>query len=217
MKKCPNCRREIDENSVFCEYCGGKVKRPKKFIIWVVLGSVATLSLAIIALVLIFRGVPDSDSYESVVSQDGHYVTVEPSTNVDVPQSETTSFDSDSNSDLLSDRESVSWDNDNGNSQQAAVKSQYEQLLDSDLRYNVLSESALYSLTPRELTYLRNSVYARHGYVFKSDELSRYFGQFSWYSPDYSVNGSELNATEIANVTLIKEYQKNNGKEYKPL
>ena len=27
MKRCPNCKREIEESSVFCEYCGNKVKR----------------------------------------------------------------------------------------------------------------------------------------------------------------------------------------------
>ncbi len=27
MKRCPKCNREIESNSVFCEYCGNKVKR----------------------------------------------------------------------------------------------------------------------------------------------------------------------------------------------
>ena len=97
------------------------------------------------------------------------------------------------------------------------AKSQYEQLLESDLRYNVLRDSALYSLTPRELTYLRNSVYARHGYVFKSNELNQYFKQFSWYHPDPSVTSSVLNETEQANVNMINTYQKDYGKEYKPM
>ena len=96
-------------------------------------------------------------------------------------------------------------------------KSHYEQLLDSDMQHNLLNESALYSLTPRELTYLRNSVYARHGYVFKSNELNQYFKKFSWYHSDPNFTSSELNATEQANVTLINTYQKDYGKKYKPL
>ena len=27
MKKCPKCKREIESNSAFCEYCGHKLKR----------------------------------------------------------------------------------------------------------------------------------------------------------------------------------------------
>ena len=105
----------------------------------------------------------------------------------------------------------------NESSASPTAQSQYEQLLDSDWRYHILTESALYSLTPRELTYLRNSIYARHGYVFKSNELNQYFKQFSWYHPDPSVAGSVLNETEQANVALINAYQKDYGKEYKPM
>jgi len=33
------------------------------------------------------------------------------------------------------------------------------------------------------LRQLRNSPYAKHGYIFKSDDLFRYFSQFDWYVP----------------------------------
>ncbi len=78
------------------------------------------------------------------------------------------------------------------------------------------SESDLSPLSAKELTYLRNSVYAKHGYVFKSQELNNYFKQFGWYHPDSSVTEAALNNIEKTNVQFIKNYQEQNGKTYKP-
>lgn len=48
MKACPNCRREIEENSSFCEYCGYQVKRSKKpWWIAVVAGVVAVVAIVL--------------------------------------------------------------------------------------------------------------------------------------------------------------------------
>lgn len=57
------------------------------------------------------------------------------------------------------------------------------------------------------LRILRNSIYARHGYKFKSADLQRYFGQFSWYHPQYSDVDSKLSAIEKANVKEIKKWE----------
>lgn len=78
------------------------------------------------------------------------------------------------------------------------------------------TENDLSPLTAKELTYLRNSVYARHGYVFKSQELNNYFKKFSWYQPNPSVTDAALNSTEKANVEFIRNYQEQNKKTYKP-
>ena len=92
----------------------------------------------------------------------------------------------------------------------------YENLFNSDLSTYELTERDLYSLSAQELTYLRNSVYARHGREFKSNELTRYFNQFYWYSPNPNFSESWLNSYEKYNVKFIKDYQNNYGKEYKP-
>lgn len=78
------------------------------------------------------------------------------------------------------------------------------------------SENDLMSLSARDLTYLRNSVYAKHGYVFKSQELNNYFKQFGWYHPNPNVTDAALNSTEKANVEFIRHYQEQTGKTYKP-
>ena len=78
-----------------------------------------------------------------------------------------------------------------------------------------LDESDLQDLTAKELTYARNEIYARHGYVFKSIELRSYFITKSWYYPDDSFDGA-LNGVEKKNVEFISDYQNKHGLTYKP-
>lgn len=78
-----------------------------------------------------------------------------------------------------------------------------------------LEEEDLESLSAMELTYARNEVYARHGYVFKADELNEYFQSMDWYEIDYDYDGS-LSDVEKYNVELIKSYQNDNDLMYVP-
>ena len=61
---------------------------------------------------------------------------------------------------------------------------------------------------------LRNAVYAVHGYIFDSDEFTRFFNQFSWYYP--YTKDVYLSDIETANVTLIRDYQNAYGIMYNP-
>ena len=74
-------------------------------------------------------------------------------------------------------------------------------LPDSDVR--VLSESEIASLSNAELRIARNEIFARHGYVFNSEDLQQYFGSKTWYQPDPSYKGA-LSKTEESNVTLLE-------------
>lgn len=93
---------------------------------------------------------------------------------------------------------------------------EYWAALRKDASIYQFTENDLSTLTAKELTYLRNSVYVKHGYVFKSQELNNYFKQFTWYRPNSSVTESVLNSVERANVEFIKNYQKQYGKTYLP-
>lgn len=63
-------------------------------------------------------------------------------------------------------------------------------------------------LTDEELRLARNEIYARHGYIFKDEELSAYFMAKDWYVPTTTeVTDAELNEYEIANRDLIKEIE----------
>ncbi len=80
-------------------------------------------------------------------------------------------------------------------------------IYDSDCRY--LSASELSYYTSEELGYIRNEIFARHGYVFKQTKYKNYFNSMSWYYPDYSYSGnlSTLNSYEYYNVELIKDLE----------
>ncbi|WP_142329593.1 YARHG domain-containing protein [Bacillus sp. es.036] len=69
-----------------------------------------------------------------------------------------------------------------------------------------LSESELTSFNKDELRLARNEIFARHGYLFKSDELESYFAAKTWYYPDPYYDGS-LNNVEEYNVKLIEDLE----------
>ena len=71
------------------------------------------------------------------------------------------------------------------------------------------------SLSPKKLTYARNEIFARYGYVFKSPELNEYFGKQKWYTPDPNFTGA-LSPMESANAEMILNYQKTAHQIYTP-
>ncbi|MGL6104863.1 YARHG domain-containing protein [Romboutsia sp.] len=78
---------------------------------------------------------------------------------------------------------------------------------DSDIRY--LTVEVLSSYDRETLGYIRNEIYARHGYIFKTEKYRQYFGSMLWYFPNQYVKGdfSYLNDVEKYNVELIKSLE----------
>ncbi|MET3196547.1 YARHG domain-containing protein [Bacillus sp. OAE603] len=66
-----------------------------------------------------------------------------------------------------------------------------------------LTDEVLGKLSTNELSLARNEIYARHGYIFKSSDLNKYFSTKSWYNPDPTYNG-DLNEIEKYNINFIK-------------
>jgi CRISPR/Cas system-associated protein Csm6 len=66
-----------------------------------------------------------------------------------------------------------------------------------------LSNADLIKLDPNELRLARNEIFARHGLVFKSSDLTIYFTSKSWYKPNPAYGG-ELKDVEKYNLNLIK-------------
>ena len=54
---------------------------------------------------------------------------------------------------------------------------------------------------------LRNAIFARHGYIFKSADLTEYFSKFSWYKPQFSDVTSKLSVIEQANVQTLQRLE----------
>ena len=68
----------------------------------------------------------------------------------------------------------------------------------------LLYGNELYDYDKQMLRLMRNTIYARHGYVFESDDLQEYFGNEPWYHPAYNNKDIHLSFREQLNVELIK-------------
>lgn len=82
----------------------------------------------------------------------------------------------------------------------------YQYLFPSDTTY--ISESDLQGLTKHEVALIRNEIFARHGYSFKTEEFKVYFDTQSWYTPNPNYSDSLLNDIERANIKFIQQYEK---------
>lgn len=73
-----------------------------------------------------------------------------------------------------------------------------------------LKKADVENLSLEDLRLARNEIYARHGYIFESEDLNEYFLSQAWYTP--MVYGSEfdeavLNKYEKYNARYIKKYE----------
>ena len=76
----------------------------------------------------------------------------------------------------------------------------------SDMRYVSREEIEYFDKT--SLRIARNEIFARHGLIFKSDDLRKHFESTDWYNGTVSdVNNIYLNEYEKANVDLIKKLE----------
>lgn len=78
-----------------------------------------------------------------------------------------------------------------------------------------LSPSTLEGKSAWELDILRNEAYARHGLIFRRDDLRQYFSRMPWYHPqtgDSDAIENQMSAKEKATVKLIREYQQRKRK-----
>jgi len=73
-----------------------------------------------------------------------------------------------------------------------------------------LTEADLMYLSKEELTIARNEIYARHGRMFKNDDLQAYFNVQWWYIPEVPADEfteALLSEIEIYNANFIKNYE----------
>jgi hypothetical protein len=75
-------------------------------------------------------------------------------------------------------------------------------LLDSSL-----PDSALAVLNKEELRLLRNTIYAKHGMIFQSDDLKTHFQHFSWYRPISSNVEARLTEVDKDNIKDIQIFE----------
>ena len=80
-------------------------------------------------------------------------------------------------------------------------------------KYSFASEEILMSgvlnlFSAKELKIMRNEIFARHGYIFKSTDMQNYFAMQKWYKPTSADVTKELTPIERVNVSLINIMEK---------
>lgn len=70
------------------------------------------------------------------------------------------------------------------------------------LGYDDVKDKSLY-----ELKIMRNEIFARHGYIFKTNDMRKYFNNQSWYTPLYDNVDNKLTTIERQNIKFIKQYE----------
>jgi hypothetical protein len=82
------------------------------------------------------------------------------------------------------------------------INGKYPQTTERLLTYSDLS-----GFSKQDLKIMRNEIFARHGYIFKTPEMKVYFEQQNWYSGRYEDVISMLSVIESKNVEFIKSYE----------
>lgn len=72
----------------------------------------------------------------------------------------------------------------------------------------LLTDNDLKNKTKKELRLMRNEIYARYGYSFKSKDLKTYFEKQEGYYSSYSDVEAWLSDIEKKNVKLIQSYER---------
>lgn len=73
--------------------------------------------------------------------------------------------------------------------------------------HTLLTESDLQGCSKRDLKIMRNWIFAKHGYRFKTADMREFFEQFSWYEGRYDDVTNMLSDTERSNVEFIKRHE----------
>ncbi|MBN2585970.1 MAG: YARHG domain-containing protein [Candidatus Fermentibacteraceae bacterium] len=88
---------------------------------------------------------------------------------------------------------------------QAGYRAVYEGEIDNlDFR---LTDFQVAFLDGHELMLLRNTVFARLGYIFRNETLLDHFRQFQWYGPEYDDVSPMLSDDDLWNIRLVRYYE----------
>ena len=78
----------------------------------------------------------------------------------------------------------------------------------------LLTKSEVENLKKGDLTIIRNTIYARHGYSFKNRPLRVFFDAQSWYIPVHTNIKNDFTDLEKENIQLLLKYEKNAAEYY---
>lgn len=73
--------------------------------------------------------------------------------------------------------------------------------------FDIINEYNLLYMTKEELRILRNTIFAKYGYIFQSNDLAEHFNKFSWYDPQYNNVEEKLTKKDIYLINIIREIE----------
>ncbi|CAA6812248.1 MAG: Unknown protein [uncultured Aureispira sp.] len=73
----------------------------------------------------------------------------------------------------------------------------------------LLNKEDVENLKKGDITIIRNTIYARHGYSFKNRPLRVFFDAQSWYIPVHTDIKADFTEIEKTNIKLLLRYEKN--------
>ena len=147
---------------------------------------------------------------KKVIPRNVYYNT--PSSNLD--SSNESSYEKTQNSNVS--ETSNNYNSDSNSSTNASINENTEipelDLEDlNNLKYEVMdneNESAFNKCNKKELRILRNMIYAEKGYIFEDEELSSFFNNKSWYTPEISNQDDiQLDDYDKQFILKLKKYE----------
>lgn len=73
------------------------------------------------------------------------------------------------------------------------------------------SLDSLKKCSAEELRIVRNTLFAKYGYIFKSDDLKQHFSKLKWYKPEFEDQDTVLkmfSALDKTRLGIVKEYER---------
>lgn len=197
---CSHCGKPVPANTVYCAYCGkpiyGAPKKKNTGII--VLASVAVL-VTLSCLVMLYLFMFGDLGKKEMPPEDEQAVEV-------VPDDKTDDKDKADKADDADGEDNDVWS--------PVDKSQIEDEDEDDEDYPDYEDytpSDLHGLSKSDVGFMRNEIYARHGYIFKTEPYKSYFESQSWYHPNPNFSESSFSAEEKAMVDALIKYEKQMG------
>lgn len=89
-----------------------------------------------------------------------------------------------------------------------------EDLFNKNSSKELLKKEFVSNLTKGDIYILRNSIFARHGFVFADRNLRNYFDEYDWYLPVFNDVKDELTEIEKKNIDLLLRYEQNATEYY---
>lgn len=77
-----------------------------------------------------------------------------------------------------------------------------------DASIRILTASELRGYNKEELKLMRNEIFARHGFIFKTDKMQKHFAAKQWYEPKHNDVNSMLTDIEQQNIKTIQQLEK---------